>query len=110
MLQLVVGYLAGSATVIIAVRIMNQKLSSQKRHYDSLLGDSTRMVNDLSNRDAFRQGRDYEANEQRRYRMQLREENEALRADNNELRHQLGLECVFEHKIKTLGQATIQVR
>ena len=55
MLQLVVGYLAGSATVIIAVRIMNQKLSSQKRHYDSLLGDSTSNVNDLSNRDAFRQ-------------------------------------------------------
>lgn len=110
MLQLVVGYLAGSATVIIAVRIMNQKLSSQKRHYDNLLGDSTRRVNDLSNRDAFRQGREFEANEQRRYRMQLREENEALRADNNDLRHQLGLECVFDHKLKTLGQATIQVR
>lgn len=110
MLQLVVGYLAGSATVIIAVRIMNQKLSSQKRHYDSLLGDSTRKVNDLSNRDAFRQGREFEANEQRRYRMQLREENEALRADNNDLRHQLGLECVFDHKLKTLGQATVQVR
>lgn len=110
MLQLVVGYLVGSATVIIAVRIMNQKLSSQKRHYDSLLGDSIRKVNDISKRDAFRQGREFEANEQRRYRMQLREENEALRADNNYLRHQLGLECVFEHKLKTLGQATIQVR
>ena len=110
MLWLVVGYLAGSATVIISVRVMNQKLSSQKRHYDGLLSDSTRKANDLANRDAFRQGREFEANEQRRYRMQLREENEALRADNNDLRHQLGLECVFDHKLKTLGQATIQVR
>lgn len=110
MLQLVVGYLAGSATVIIAVRIMNQKLKNQKSHYDNLLGDSTRRVNDLSNRDAFRQGREFEANEQRRYSMQLREENEALRADNNDLRHQLGLECAFNHRIKKLGQATVQVR
>lgn len=110
MLQLICGYIAGCATVITAVCIMNRKLKQQQHKYDNLLDERDHRLDYLSFQDAFRQGREYEANEQHCFRTKLSSEIAALQADNNNLRHQLGLECTFQHKLKTVGRATMQVR
>lgn len=109
-MNLVIGYLVGSISVGIAVVVMNHNLAEQKRAYERVLDEKNDRVCELSNIESFRRGRDAEANEQKGYQLELMRENERLRADNDELRHQLNLECVFDHKMKTIGRATLQVR
>lgn len=110
MWQFIIGSIVGGTTVATAVWVMNQKLNTQKKYYDGLLRDSNKKLTDLTNKDAYRQGRDDENEHQRQYRARLHAENDTLRAENNDLRRQLGLECIFEHKLKTNGKAIVTVR
>lgn len=67
MWQLIVGYVAGGASALIFVHVMNKKLREQRAQYERQLEGSNRRISDLTCKDAYRQGRDYESDAQRRY-------------------------------------------
>lgn len=110
MWQLIVGYVAGGASALIFVHVMNKKLREQRAQYERQLEGSNRSISDLTCKDAYRQGRDYESDAQRRYRAELRQQIDTLAADNEELRRELNLESVFANRMKTQGKATMFVR
>lgn len=110
MWQLIVGYVAGGASALIFVHVMNKKLMEQRAQYERQFEGSNRRISDLTCKDAYRQGRDYESDAQRRYRAELRQQIDTLTADNEELRRELNLESVFANRVKTQGKATMFVR
>lgn len=61
MWQLIVGYVAGGASALIFVHVMNKKLREQRAQYERQLEGSNRRISDLTCKDAYRQGRDYES-------------------------------------------------
>lgn len=110
MWQLIIGYVAGGVSALAFVRVMNKKLREQRMQYERQLEGCNRRISDLTCKDAYRQGRDYESNVQRKYRAELRQQIDALATDNEELRRELNLESVFANRMKTQGKATMIVR
>ena len=83
MWQLIVGYVAGGASALIFVHVMNKKLREQRAQYERQLEGSNRRISDLTCKDAYRQGRDYESDAQRRYRAELRQQIDTRRTMRN---------------------------
>lgn len=107
MWTLIAGFAAGCATTVAAYCVMDHKLKTQKRDYEEVIRQNYETIDGLQFRDAYHQGRQYEMTVQNTKFAQMAGELQRLHEDNADLRRQLGLEVLFEHRLKTQGRATI---
>lgn len=92
---------------VAAYCVMDHKLKTQKRAYDEVIRQNYETIDGLQFRDAYQKGRQYEMSVQNTKVAQMADEIQRLHEDNADLRRQLGLEVIFEHRLKTQGRATI---
>ena len=107
MWTLIAGFAAGCATTVAACCIMDHKLKTQKRAYEDVINRNYETIDSLQFRDAYHQGRQYEMTIQNAKISQMVGEIHQLHEENSDLRRQLGLEVLFDHRLKTQGRATI---
>lgn len=107
MWTLIAGFAAGCATTIAAYCVMDHRLKTQKKAYEEVIRQNYETIDGLQFRDAYQQGRQYEITVQHTKFAEMNSEIQQLHADNADLRRQLSLEVIFDHRLKTQGKATI---
>ena len=107
MWTLIAGFAAGCATTVAAYCVMDHKLKAQKRAYEEVIRQNYETIDGLQFRDAYQQGRQYEMTVQNTKFAQMTGELQRLHEENADLRRQLGLEVLFDHRLKTQGRATM---